>query len=418
MEKIDPKKIIVTDRYRIKFENIEELAASIAKHGLINPIVVDENYNLIAGERRLRACMLIKLPEVLIRKIADLSEIEKREIELEENLQRKDFTWQEEVVAKQKLHELKQKLHGVAVANDGKNGWSMRDTAVALDESLGTVSMDIQLAKGMKAFPELLNEKNKAVAYKKLKSLQTSILQEELAKRLTKQGLIGRPDVINGDAFEVLKTMPSDCVDLVLTDPPYGIDIGEASTFGRQSGQKTYEDGEGETINLLDKVIPQLYRVMKNDRHLIMFCGIDKFPVISKLLSKHGFNVHHLPLIWSKGSGSYAGQQTTFTHSYEAFIHATKGKRKMNKDHIDVFNVSRVSGQGKIHPSEKPAELMRELIDLLSFPAELVLDTFAGSGVVGQAAVEMQRQVKLVELDQAFYANICARLNKTKEGAE
>ena len=410
MPDIKMSEIIVGERFRKKFEDIEGLAASINKHGLIEPIVLDEHNNLIAGERRFKAHVFLKRDTIEAKYIKDLNELEKKEVELEENIQRKAFTWQEEVGAKASLHKLKQKLHGAAIKGHDSKGWGMKDTATALGESTATVSLDIQLARGMKAFPELMKEKNNSTAFKKMRMLQEKILQEELAKRMKKGGMLDRPEVINDSCLSAMAKMDAESFDLIVTDPPYGIDVGKAHTFGRMTMKSTYADGDFETFDLLDKAFAEMYRVLKPNCHTFVFCAVDKTPTVIKLLEKHGFDVHPLPLIWDKGSGSYPSQSTSFVHSYEAFIHCQKGRRKLNGTPRDVFPIKRVPATRKVHPSEKPTELLRDLINLSSFPGERILDPFAGSGSTLVAAKETSRQCLGIELDPKFHAEICKRL--------
>jgi len=414
MSQLKVSEVKVGERFRTTFDGIEELAASIKEFGLIEPVVVDKNNVLIAGERRLKAHQMLKMEFIEVRYMSDLDELQKREIELEENLHRRDFTWQEEVMAKAKLHALKQKIHGSAVKGHDSNGWGIGDTAMALGESTGRVSEDIKLARGLKAFPELLKEKGKSAALKKLKNLQERILQDELAKRMKKVGIISTPNVICGNALEEMDRMKTGSVDLVFCDPPYGIDIESAQVADRMSSLENirFEDGEFETFDLLDKAIPKMFRVLKDDRHLLMFCAIDKFPRVRTLLEKHGFWVHHIPLIWDKGSGSYPSQSTTFTHSYEPLIHAMKGKRKLYGTPRDVFQIKRVPNDKKIHPTEKPTELLRELISLTTLAGETVLDPFAGGGSAIVAARETNRIGIGIELDPIYHEKIVRRLAK------
>jgi hypothetical protein len=84
--------IIVENRRREDFGDVEGLAESIRRLGLFHPLVVDENNNLIAGERRLRACKMIGWREISVRYFTNLTDDEKNEIELEENARRKDLT--------------------------------------------------------------------------------------------------------------------------------------------------------------------------------------------------------------------------------------------------------------------------------------------------------------------------------------
>jgi ParB-like chromosome segregation protein Spo0J len=84
--------IIVGERRRQELGDIDGLASSIQRYGLLHPIVVDAEQRLIAGGRRLVACERLGWCEVETRSLGDLSEAERREIELEENLRRKDLT--------------------------------------------------------------------------------------------------------------------------------------------------------------------------------------------------------------------------------------------------------------------------------------------------------------------------------------
>lgn len=79
-----------------------------------------------------------------------------------------------------------------------------------------------------------------------------------------------------------------------------------------------------------------------------------------------------------------------------------------------VFDVSPVAKSDKIHQAEKPVELLEQILDFVSLPREKVLDQFAGSGVLGEAALNTNRDSILIEKDETMYENICTRLNKHK----
>lgn len=107
-EVVDPKIIIVNREARQRRElNTKDLEASIRQVGQIQPIVVDRQMVLIAGERRLQSCINLGLP-VRIRYVEDLSEIERQVIELEENLKRQDLDWRDIIRTTGKIHTLYQ----------------------------------------------------------------------------------------------------------------------------------------------------------------------------------------------------------------------------------------------------------------------------------------------------------------------
>lgn len=90
--KLPLEAIIIGERRREDYGDIAALAESIKTYGLLHPIVVDQDGNLVAGERRLRAVEALGWGSVDVRDLGELSEAERAEIELEENLQRKDLT--------------------------------------------------------------------------------------------------------------------------------------------------------------------------------------------------------------------------------------------------------------------------------------------------------------------------------------
>jgi hypothetical protein len=90
--KLPVDQIIVGERRREDMGDIDGLARSIRRYGLLHPIVIDRDRNLVAGERRLRAVQHLGWDEVEVRDLGELTEPELREIELEENLRRKDLT--------------------------------------------------------------------------------------------------------------------------------------------------------------------------------------------------------------------------------------------------------------------------------------------------------------------------------------
>lgn len=103
---IDISKIKVTDRIRQDFSGIEELAQDIAENGLINPIVVTSDYQLIAGERRLRAHQHLGRQEVEVNVMDVRDYAHHLQLEISENEHRRDFTFSERIAYGKKIEEL------------------------------------------------------------------------------------------------------------------------------------------------------------------------------------------------------------------------------------------------------------------------------------------------------------------------
>src|SRR6476620_4806221 len=152
--------IIVEDRYRENLGDIAELAESIKTKGVIQPVTLDSNMKLQAGGRRYEASRIAGLLTIpaIIREFED--EIDSLEIELIENIHRKDFDWSEQCKLVKKINDL--------YMEKTKGNWSGRKTADLLDRGIGTISRNLQLANAMEVLPELAEQKTADDALKML----------------------------------------------------------------------------------------------------------------------------------------------------------------------------------------------------------------------------------------------------------
>ena len=144
------------ERFRKDLGNLKELADSIRIYGQIQPIVVNQAMELIAGGRRLAACSLYNM-DVEVKVIDENDSLAMREIEVEENVQRQDFSPAEHVLAVKELHDIKAKL-----ADQKGEFWSMDDTANIIKMDRSSVSKFLSMAEVIKDFPELCKCKTKS----------------------------------------------------------------------------------------------------------------------------------------------------------------------------------------------------------------------------------------------------------------
>ena len=332
--------IEVGHRIRKIYGNIDQLATSIQKYGLFHPICIDKSKHLIAGERRLKAHVKLGKKEIEVKYFEDLPAVEKKEIELEENIQREALTWQEEIEAKLTLHELKQAKVGKRVQKSGVPGHGIKDTALMLDESAGTVSMDLQLAKAIKVFPSLGKEKNKSTAFKKYKRMQEGFLRAEMNRRRGKNVV---PNIIHGDCVAETKKMKDGCYDMILADFPFGVDVKKSAGLGKRGKEEiAYDDTPYDALELLRKTSKELYRVLKDDRHAMFFFAMDNYASVKKIFEESGLEVESMPLIWNKTSGSSAATGDTFPAAYEPIFWCRKGRRALNTTICNVLTYVRV----------------------------------------------------------------------------
>lgn len=105
---ISMDKVIFGKRVRDEYGDMQSLVDSIKKYGLLHPIVIDNEYRLVAGGRRFLACERVGMKEIEAKMLGHLTEKELRVLELEENLKRKDLTSYEKSKNLVELAEIKE----------------------------------------------------------------------------------------------------------------------------------------------------------------------------------------------------------------------------------------------------------------------------------------------------------------------
>ena len=404
MPQVKISDIIATDRVREDLGEIEELAQSIRQHGLLQPILLSEDNTLIAGGRRLAAHKLLGHQTIEVVYKSDVDELSLREMELEENLQRKSFTWQEQVKAKEEIHRIKQDKHGAAKKGTANSGWGIKDTAQALDESTGSVSMDIQLAQGLDKYPELNAEKTKTRAYKQMKRLEEREVLAEITRRAKEQGTLGQTSLRHGNSLEGIRDVPDESVDLHLTDPPWGISIDTNSQLARKSALE-YKDDQTSALAVIRTAAREIYRTLKIDGHVYFFFGTSLYHQTLQALVESGLIVDPIPCYWIKENAGSPSKGKRHPNQAELFFHAWKDDqmvRFLSSGRSNVFTYPR-ERTNKIHSAQKPQALLREIISISTNTGDTVCDMFAGSGATLVAARALERSSFGWELNEENY---------------
>jgi len=407
----------LTHRVRKDFGDIQELAESIKKHGIIQPIVVDElkndpehQYTLVAGERRITASLFAGKKDIDAVVRAELSPLQRKEIELEENARRKDLAWEETIEATYQLDKLKRSIHGTRMPGDmGSGGWTIKDTADYLGLSLGTVSQDITLAKDLNDHPELRKKvigMTKQVARKTIEREKEALI---IASKIRAGKISADINLFHGKAEEEIIHVPDSSIDCLITDPPFAVDAISDVERGALSGKYAGEANVGESKGMMEcykKLFPHLKRVMKPGAHFYMFFGIDWYSDLLKLFTDNGFIAHAVPLIWNKGRGTMVPNPYHYVPSYEFILFGVKApyKRTLLKPRNNCFDEFPADApQKRVHPLQKPYALIRCFIENSTVPGETVLDCFAGSGIVLKVANDLGRKGIGFEMNEINY---------------
>lgn len=193
-----------------------------------------------------------------------------------------------------------------------------------------------------------------------------------------------------GDAVEWLRTLPSDSVDLVVTDPPY-----ESLEKHRAIGTTTRLKHSKASSNDWFKIFPnqrfpelfaEVYRVLRRDRHFYLFCDQETMFTAKPLAEAAGFRFWK-PLVWDKRK---IGMGYHYRSRYELILFFEKGKRKLADLSIpDIIECPRIH---RGYPTQKPTGVTDVLVRQSTDPEMLVVDPFAGSGTTGVSALSAGRR--------------------------
>lgn len=385
-------------RAREELGDLTELKESVKAKGIIQPITLSTELHLLAGGRRYQACVELDIPTIpaIIRDVEDI--LDAKEIELIENIHRKDFTWQEQALLTAQIDSL--------YKNKDPN-WSLRKTAEMLDKAPSQTSRQIQLARAIEAIPEIAAAKTADDAFKMLKKLEEDVLITELRRRQDERIILPTHHGVDrgvatalkeannnytvSGVFDGMKKLKNDGhIDLIECDPPYGIDLTEVkagktvtSTVNdyKEIPSERYED-------FLTRLTVELFRVAGKNCWLVFWYGPTWHQQVLEALKSAGWKVDEIPAIWAKPQGQTMQPEMYYARCYEPFFLARKGKPVMTeRGHSNVFTHS--GAKNKYHPTQRPTALIEEIFKTLAAGSANVFVPFLGSGATLRTCYNM-----------------------------
>jgi site-specific DNA-methyltransferase (adenine-specific) len=203
-------------------------------------------------------------------------------------------------------------------------------------------------------------------------------------------------EVLQGDCTRVLRQLPDEYVDLVVTDPPYGVRYQDR--FGRTVAN---DDDPSRILG----AFTDLYRVLKPDSLCISFYGWGLVDEFFRAWRRAGFRpVGHI--VWVK---DYASRARFLRYRHEQAFLLAKGRPSIPNEPLDDIQPWVYSGNTD-HPTQKAVRILTPLIEAFTQPGQLVLDPFAGSGSTLVAAAITGRRYLGIELEQKYCALARQRL--------
>jgi site-specific DNA-methyltransferase (adenine-specific) len=211
--------------------------------------------------------------------------------------------------------------------------------------------------------------------------------------------------IINGDCIDVMKTLPNNSIDLIITDPPYGDNVEYGFT------KKSIKNNENPLINC--SALVECYRILKKNKSLYIFTNWKHYPFLTEFILRYTkFKIRHL-IIWRKHN---FGLGWAFRHQYEMILVLEKGKPKYSlKDFSDVQNATHINHNHLTHPHEKPIDLIIKMINHSSKEGDLILDPFCGSGAICLASKNSKRNFIGIELEETYVRLAEERISKNRK---
>lgn len=423
--------IVIPKRQRseVKASAIAELKQSIRERGLFHAPgfrVDGDQFALVFGETRLRAIMELqdegvaiayngelyatpRIPHVLL-SLSTLSEY--MTVEYEENQVREDLSWQDRDAALVEIH--RQRASEVTyppqtviqtareIVQSGATDRSVERVRVQIAEAL--------VLDDYKDDPAIQAARNHNEAYNLAMQREEEKVRAELIRRRQAAVAANAPvrpqiEVIHGNSYELLPTLRDGTVDLILSDPPYGVGANSGGFRDRSVQHHNYSDTREDALNAIKLLLVEGWRIAKTEANIFIFTDIDHFPFFKEQASAMGWEPFRTPITWrkslSEGLAPWGRQGPRRTTEWIFF--ATKGRRGLLASPVDCLEVKRVHRSERIFGAQKPIDLMSQLIECATLPGDVVLDPFLGSGASLAAARRLGRYGVGIEKDPATY---------------
>lgn len=387
---------IPAQRQRQDLGDLTELAKSIASIGLINPITISAESVLIAGHRRLEACRSLGWTEVPVRVFEQLSKEEQELIELEENVKRKDLSWQEHVNALARIHTL---LGGSVEETSKRAGVSQNwvRSVLKVSRALQDGNERVKKAESVK---QALNVVERDIERRISNELSTfgSVEAEPRPATLTKsegesaaeaspptQSRI-ESEILCADFLAWISAYGGRKFNLIHCDFPYGIGLHKSRQFDTIS-REVYADDPEIYFALLDALLEHIDRIAFPSAHLLFWFPMKHYGATLRAFREADLRFDPYPLIWAKsdGQGILPDPERGPRRTYETALLLSRGDRKIIRAVNNHYSAPIARGPSA-HPSQKPEPVLRYFFQMLVDDMTEILDPTCGSGTALIAA--------------------------------
>jgi 16S rRNA G966 N2-methylase RsmD len=398
--------IIVPERIRMEYGDMEYLQGSISRLILLGPIVTTPDNVLRAGGRRYYACKALGHTHIDCHYLnvdgendAEAESIYK-EIELEENLCRKPLEWPEEVQWTNDFFEYQR-------SRDPE--YNQIKMAKQIGKSQSWVSDRLIVHEEMKNNKALRNESTFSTALgvanrNNRRRVEASTLQIMKSTRETA--------IINANMCEWAPAYTGQKFNFLHIDFPYGI-----NTEKRQQGNAitvlgSYDDSIATSRRLRRALLENLDRICMPSGHIMFWFPMEYYAETLADLSEH-FDIDPYPLIWTKSAGILPDRDRLARRTYETCFYGSWGDIPIVRSIANSYDCQ--TERDPIHPSTKPEEVLRNFFRMFVDINTSMLDPTCGSGTSVRAAQGMgAKHVLGIDIDKDFVEQANIALEKSR----
>lgn len=381
-------------------KQIKQIASSIERFGFVNPVLISDDGEIIAGHGRVEAAKQLGIKTVPTLTLSHLSEIERRAYVLADNKLALNAGWDREILAIE--------LQGLVDLNFDVEltGFSLAEVDFALDEA-GEANPD-----GLDAAEDSVPD-----------------VAGPAVSRMGDVWLLGRHKLVCGDARsreDYARLLGNERVEMVFTDPPYNVAIdgnvcGLGSVKHREFAFASGEMSEMQFTQFLEQSLGAMASVMRDGaiafvcmdwRHMgeLLAAGRSVFTELKNLVVWNKTNGGMGAFYRSKHELIFVFKQGTAPHTNSFGLGETGRYRTNVWDYAGISSISASRGDElAMHPTVKPVAMIADAIRDCSKRGEIILDGFGGSGSTLMAAEKTGRCARLIEYDPIYCDTIIRR---------
>ena len=418
--------IIIRDRTRKDFGDINSLAESISSVGLIQPVVINENNELIDGQRRIKAFIQLGIKEIPFYRVS-LEQIILGEFHANSN--RKDFTSSERVAISKTVEEFfskrskgvgrprnVQQLDRITIKNsklspdsinEGSENNVVNLTAFSgrikdnvsryFGISRNTLEKEKEIVNAAEQNPESFDELRKKVDLKKISvdkafhEMQKQVKKAQIlasVRSTSSNSFSSDVTLLYGDFRQLSKTFPNESIELILTDPPYA----------------------AEYVPLYSDLAFIAHNVLKEGGSLVTYVGHYAIPKVIEMMENAGLTYWWpIAVILSGSFAKYYPRQVTI--KWKPLLWFVKGDKLITADFLS--DLIRSDTPSKVlHEWEQSTVEAEHIISRLTVEGQTVFDPMMGSGTAGITAVQNNRKFIGIEIDSDRFKIAKARIEE------